>query len=526
MPRVSLWETNLVPVAPRFDTIARSMTEPVIAGRYEVVKLLGKGGMGSVYEARHTGTGRRVAVKVISAEFAQNRRLLGRFEVEARAAGAIESDHIAQVFDVGFDDKRGSPFLVMEYLEGEDLSELLARVGALEPEPALALFAQACKGLEKAHKKGIIHRDIKPANLFLAEVDDLRRLKILDFGIAKIVVDDDGSGEPSLTRSGSLVGSPLYMSPEQARARGGIDHRTDLWSIGVVLYEMLTGHAPFAHLDAVGDLIIAICSEPVAPVRQSAPWVAPEMEEIVMKALSINATARYQSAAEMVLAARALLPAGLDVSASVLLPPSYRRATGEPQSSMPFALALPAGQSARQNGLGHEVTPGPTSAANRQQTASASLPVPAPATTRTTSAAVSDTTGVVAEPSSQRVAAMGAVGVVIGASVTLAVGMQLFGDPAPAPATSGPSTPSVSVAAPAVATLNAAPTISVSPVALEPATASATAPSAAPVASSASPVATASPSAAAKLTGRLPPPPPPPLPLPPRTSKTLELYDL
>ncbi len=498
------------------------MAEPVIAGRYEVVALLGRGGMGAVYEARHIGTGRRVAVKVISPDLAQNRRLLGRFEVEARAAGALESDHIAQVFDVGFDDGRGSPFLVMEYLEGEDLSELLLRVGALEPEPALALFAQACKGLEKAHKKGIIHRDIKPANLFLTEVDDdLRRLKILDFGIAKMKRDDDASGEPSTTKSGGFVGSPLYMSPEQARARGGVDHRSDLWSVGVVLYEMLTGRAPFAHIEAVGDLIIAICSEPAPPLRLLSPWVSPEIEEIVMKALSINPSARYQQASEMVAAARALLPAGLDVTASALSTPSYRRLTGETALSVPFALAKPASKSpvsARQEG-GHA-----SMGASPPPSEGPTLPrfVPPPATTRTTSAAVSDTTASVAEPTSQRVAVMGAIGVLIGASITLAIGLALVGSPAGADAVAQASSsmPSATVTAQAV---SAAPTIEVTPASAEVSSTSAPA-SSAPAASASSPPASAAPSAssapAPKLTGRLPVAPPP------KPTGPVELYDL
>jgi len=159
------------------------------AGKYNIVRLVGQGGMGSVYEARHAQTGRRVAVKVIGAEHATDPNLVRRFEIEARATGEIESQHIAQVLDVGVE--KGTPFLVMEFLQGEDLDQLLDRLGTMPPETAVRIVSQACLGLDKAHAAKIIHRDIKPANVFLAERDeDERVVKLLDFGVAKIAMDD------------------------------------------------------------------------------------------------------------------------------------------------------------------------------------------------------------------------------------------------------------------------------------------------------------------------------------------------
>src|SRR6185436_3877941 len=195
------------------------MLGTTIDGRYRIDRLLGSGGMGAVYEAENLGTGRRVAVKMLlRGEIAHDPMMLGRFQREARAAGAIDTQHITQVFDTGIDPAGDVPYLVMEYLDGEDIQRLLRRLGPIHPDLALRVVAQACLGLQKAHDANIIHRDIKPANLFLARRDAGERVvKILDFGIAKRTDQADNLEDAGLTGTGTVLGSPLYMSPEQAQ---------------------------------------------------------------------------------------------------------------------------------------------------------------------------------------------------------------------------------------------------------------------------------------------------------------------
>jgi serine/threonine-protein kinase len=296
------------------------MLGQTIDGRYQIVRLLGQGGMGAVYEATHLGTGRRVALKVIIAGALISREVIVRFQREARAAGVIESQHIVQVLDTGIDREQGVPYIVMEYLVGEDLQKLCERVGPLAPELALRIAAQACSGLHKAHEARVIHRDIKPANLYLARRDDADVVvRLLDFGIAKVKEDQlTGSTDQSLTRTGSMMGSPLYMSPEQAVGSKAIDHRTDIWSLGAVLYEVLAGKSPHHGAETLGQLIMAICSAPPAPLTHVAPSVPPEVAEIVHRALRLDPNERFQSAAEMREAIRRLLPNGTSVTEDML----------------------------------------------------------------------------------------------------------------------------------------------------------------------------------------------------------------
>src|SRR5262245_5329880 len=232
---------------PRSKKIEGPLVDGALVDKkYQVTKLLGAGAMGAVYEAEHTGTGRRVALKVIMGQLAKDAVLVARSHRAARAAGQIETQHITQVLDTGFDKESELPFMVMEYLEGEDVQHLLKRTGPVHPDIALRIVAQACLGLQKAHDKNVVHRDIKPANLFLAKRDAGEVIiKLLDFGIAKIKMDQSQETESAgLTKTGNMLGSPLYMSPEQARGAKGIDHRTDIWSLGVVLYQALCGKTP------------------------------------------------------------------------------------------------------------------------------------------------------------------------------------------------------------------------------------------------------------------------------------------
>jgi eukaryotic-like serine/threonine-protein kinase len=295
----------------------------IIDGKYEIVRQLGEGGMGAVYEARHKGTGRRVAVKVIvSEELLKDNDMVKRFQREARATGSIESQHIAHVLDTGVDHERGYPYLVMEYLRGQDISQAIQRIGHISPDLALRITAQACIGLQRAHEAGVTHRDIKPANLYLAEQDGGEVfVKLLDFGIAKINIEKMMSAESAaLTRSGAMLGSPLYMSPEQAKGSKSIDHRTDLWSLGVVLYQALSGVTPYGHCDTLGGLLFAICSEEPRIVQDYAPWVAPEVADVVRRALTIDPAHRFQSAEEMGSAIRALLPHGRSIQTEMFTP--------------------------------------------------------------------------------------------------------------------------------------------------------------------------------------------------------------
>ncbi len=278
--------------------------------------------MGSVYEGEHAATGRRCAVKVIKAEaLTRDRKLTARFEREARAAGVIESQYIAQVLDAGVDEETELPFQVIEFLEGEDFQRLLKQTGPVSPELALRIGAQACLGLQKAHDLKIVHRDIKPHNLFLAKRDAGEVIvKLLDFGIAKVKMDEASSTEGAdLTKTGNLLGSPLYMSPEQARGRREIDHRTDIWSLGAVLYQALTGRTPYGHAETLGDLIYALCSEPPPPLQEQAQWVKPEVAAVVHRCLTLDPDARFQSGQEMFEALRELLPHGYGIHEDMLV---------------------------------------------------------------------------------------------------------------------------------------------------------------------------------------------------------------
>src|SRR6185295_10181512 len=224
-------------------------------GNYRAVSLLGEGGMGVVYLAEHPEIGRKVAVKVLHRDYARDESLLGRFLNEARAANAIRHPNIIEILDSGVLGD-GTPFLVMELLEGQSLGGRLRSTGALAISTALDFAYQTASALGAAHKKGIVHRDLKPDNLYLvADPNDpeRERIKVLDFGIAKL--QQGASGADSVkTRTGTLMGTPIYMSPEQCRGTKAVDHRSDMYSLGVIVYEMLVGHPPFVS-EGFGELV-------------------------------------------------------------------------------------------------------------------------------------------------------------------------------------------------------------------------------------------------------------------------------
>ncbi len=333
------------------------MIGQTLAGQYEIVRQLGSGGMGAVYEAR-SKSDERVAIKVISTgDIAKDKALVGRFHREAKAATGIDTDHIVRVLATGTDEANDQPFMVMEYLVGEDLHHLFHRLGPLVPELAMRIIAQAAVGLGKAHDAHVVHRDIKPANIYLAEWPGQQRIvKLLDFGIAKIKMDKANATDTTgLTRTGSMLGSPLYMSPEQARGSKSIDHRADSWSLGIVFYQALTGKTPNQDIDALGELIIAICSEPPRPVQELAPWVPPEVAQILHKTLRFDPAERYQTAQELYAEALAALPAraASAIHDAILTPMTAEaRAVKAERASIPPAAPL-----ARSGGARNSVMP-------------------------------------------------------------------------------------------------------------------------------------------------------------------------
>jgi serine/threonine-protein kinase len=294
----------------------------VIDGKYQLVRQLAEGGMGAVYEGLHLGTQRRVAIKLISTErLSSDPDIVARFKREAMATGAIESQHIAHVLDVGTDPTSDNPYMVMELLVGEDVEQLLSELGTLPASLALRIGLQAAIGLQKAHEHGVIHRDVKPANIYLARRDGGERVvKLVDFGIAKVKKDPlSTSRGKAETRPGTMLGSPLYMSPEQAYGKKTLDHRTDIWSLGVVLYEMLAGEPPHNHTETIGELIIHVCQIPARPIRELAPWLPLNVAEVVHKALELDMRDRFATAEEMLNALRALLPEGSRIDEEMLV---------------------------------------------------------------------------------------------------------------------------------------------------------------------------------------------------------------
>jgi serine/threonine-protein kinase len=273
----------------------------LIAERYLVDAVLGNGGMGVVWAGTHVLLGTPVAIKLIHSELKDDHEAVHRFVNEARAAAALRGEHIARVFDVGLLPS-GEPFLVMERLEGMGLDQRLQECGVLAFDEALSIVLQVCEGLAEAHEAGIVHRDIKPANLFLARrPDGGTSVKILDFGIAKQRLSGDS---PALTNPGKSLGSPWYMSPEQMLRPAEVDQRADVWSIGVLLYELLTGCVPFD-----GDSVPQVCANVLAtaPRRPSElrADVGAELDRTVLRCLEKEPERRFASVNEL---ARALLP--------------------------------------------------------------------------------------------------------------------------------------------------------------------------------------------------------------------------
>lgn len=297
--------------------------------KYEVVRVIGRGGMGTVYEALNTSIGKRVAMKFVDIEAGRKSEdSIARFQREAQAASAVESAHIVEIFDSGTT-AEGQPFIVMELLRGEDLGHRIKRDGRLDVAETIHIGAQLLRGLRRAHEAGIVHRDLKPDNVFLVDRDDDPAfIKILDFGISKM----RRMGETpvsTLTRRGTVLGTPFYMAPEQAQAQPDIDERADLWSVGAILYECLTGRPPYTG-STYEQVIVNICMKDADDVRLHNPAVPEAIARTLRKALARDRDDRFGSAKELldalkaasegIVSSREAIDSGIDASSSKRVP--------------------------------------------------------------------------------------------------------------------------------------------------------------------------------------------------------------
>jgi len=272
----------------------------LVAGKYQLIGLIGRGGMGSVWEGRHATLGTRVAIKFIEAEYANSQDARNRFDNEARAAATIQSKHAIQIFDHGVTDD-GKPYIVMEMLVGKPLDKRLEELGGrMKLQDTAKVIQQVSRALARAHEKGIIHRDLKPENIFLVKEDeaDDEVAKVLDFGIAKIKANPGEMGISSSTKTGAVLGTPFYMSPEQARGLRTIDHRTDIWSLGVIVFRCVTGKLPFDG-ESVGDLLVKICTAPLPVPSHVLPGLPPGFDAWFTRAMEREPDRRFSTVQEM-----------------------------------------------------------------------------------------------------------------------------------------------------------------------------------------------------------------------------------
>ncbi len=320
------------------------MAEPgdILDGKYRIVKMIGEGGMGAVFEGENTAIHRRVAIKVLHPGASGNADAVMRFEREAQAAGRIGSDHILEVLDMG-KMPSGERYMVMEFLDGEPLANRIRGLGRMSPAQIVPLAQQMLIGLGAAHAASIVHRDLKPDNVFIVrEKAGLRDfVKLIDFGISKF---NALAGDMSMTRTGAVMGTPYYMSPEQAKGSGVVDHRSDLYAVGVILYECATGQVPF-NASTFNELLFKIVLSTPPPLREVVPDVDPRFAAIVEKAMAREPADRYSSAAEMSAALGSLLQGGVSGSTPPL------RYTAQPTQVSPLMGQTPATAAVTQGGF-------------------------------------------------------------------------------------------------------------------------------------------------------------------------------
>jgi eukaryotic-like serine/threonine-protein kinase len=308
-----------------------------LSGRYLVTRKVGQGGMGAVYEATHTLIGKRVAVKVLLEKYARREAIVQRLEQEARLASSCQNEHIIDITDFGTTED-GRTFVVMEFLDGESLAECLARETLLSEQRTLQIASQAASALAAAHAKGIVHRDIKPENLFLLRRKDQDFVKVVDFGISKSLrASDEADEPPRLTQTGMVLGTPLYMSPEQARGDDELDARVDVYALGVIMYEATTGRVPFIGNNYL-SVISQVLNEDAKPPREIRPELSEEFEALVLRAMSKDRSERYASAADLLNDITALLddPTRSTERAKITGP----RRKPAPRSKSPLKIAV------------------------------------------------------------------------------------------------------------------------------------------------------------------------------------------
>jgi len=321
-----------------------SLPAGTIVDKYTLVRCIGQGGMGAVYEARHSLVGKRCAIKMILPELAGDQEVVQRMLREAQAAAAIGHPNIVDTFDFGVVPD-GTCYLVMEYLEGRSLGDLIGERGSLDLDSAVAIVDQVLLALEAAHKAGVVHRDLKPDNIFIARGPrGGEEIKLLDFGISKFQAA--GPEDIQLTRTGAVLGTPYYMSPEQADGAREVDHRTDLWAMGVILYEALIGAVPFRG-QTYNQVIVQLMMKDPVPPRVARPDLPEALEAVILRALEKDPAKRWATAAELREALRSCLP---------------RLAQPEAPATSAFATSLldgngPSTPAAGQVGLGASASP-------------------------------------------------------------------------------------------------------------------------------------------------------------------------
>jgi len=315
------------------------LRDRVLVGRYRLDERLGAGGMGSIWRAHHLVLQAPVAVKLIDREHVPDEETLGRFMREAQSAATLRSPHVVQILDYGVDDKL--PFIVMELLDGENLAQRLRKLGRLGSADTARIVTHIGRAMARAHEANIVHRDLKPENVFLIRNEDEEIAKVLDFGVAKVSVGALGE-DGTRTRTGSILGTPYYMSPEQAQGNKTVDHRSDLWSLGVIAFECLIGKRPF-YSDGLGDLVLQICIRDI-PVPSEVGSVPIGFDAWFARAVARDPEVRFQSARELSDALREVL--GGDsrepqwtsselLAANELTPHSQARTRQEPSGSNP-----------------------------------------------------------------------------------------------------------------------------------------------------------------------------------------------